>query len=183
MENRTASSQDLLEVLVKGQRKALRHSRIVTLICLVLAALLVIVVLTTVPRITAALDRIDDAFSSVENSLGMLDRLDTALTSVEGAVGKLDGLTDAFSAVESAMGKLDGLADTLSTVESTMGKLDGLAENAEALGNAAARLEEMDIDSLNRGIRNISLLYLKGLCHLIDIVTLSGDSYRGCSHI
>ena len=70
MENKTGyATQEMLEALVKGQRKALRHSRIVTLICLLLAGLLVLSVLVAIPRVTAALGRMEDAFSSVENSL------------------------------------------------------------------------------------------------------------------
>ncbi len=140
MDNRTeASSRELLETLVKGQRKALRHSRIVTILCLLLAALLVIAELTAVPRVTAALERLDGAFTELEGAMGTLDRLDAALSTVEGAVGNLNVLPDMFS-----------------SFDSTMGQLDGLIENAEALSEAAARLGEMDIESLNSGIRHIS---------------------------
>ena len=117
MENKTGyAARELLEALVKGQRKALRHSRFVALVCLLVAALAILAALLILPRTAAALGRLDAAFTELENAAGMLDRLDTALSAAEGAMGQLDSLTDA-----------------LSGFDRTMGQLDSLMENAEAL--------------------------------------------------
>ena len=152
MENKTGyATQELLESLVRGQRKALRHSRFVTVLCLLLAALVIAAALLAIPRVTAVLGRVDEAFSELEGTVEMLDRLDTALSSAE-----------------NAMGKLDGLADTLSAFERTAGQLDELMGSAEALSDAAAHLGEMDIESLNTGIRNIGQIDFEKLNRAIS---------------
>ena len=54
-------------------------------------ALLVIAVLTAVPRVTAALERLDGAFTELEGAMGTLDRLDAARAATDNEDGTLDG--------------------------------------------------------------------------------------------
>ena len=51
---------------------------------------------------------------------------------------------------------LDGLSSSFSHMKDAVGKLDGFMQSAATLSDAASHLSEMDIDSLNSGIRQIS---------------------------
>ncbi|MCR4962999.1 MAG: hypothetical protein K6B40_03875 [Firmicutes bacterium] len=54
--------------------------------------------------------------------------------------------------VTTTLSRLDG---TLSSMEDALGSLDSFIENADVLSDAAARMSEMDVDTLNNGIRDI----------------------------
>lgn len=117
MEDKTDfSERELLATITEVQRRSLRHARITSIVCLVIAALLVLLALLTLPRAASALNRMDAALVKLED---------------------------------------------------TMGTLNEFIENADVLSEAAARLGEMDIDSLNSGIREISQIDFETLNNAI----------------
>ena len=76
----------------------------------------------------------------------ILPRVASAMDQLEGTLTKM----------EDAMDTLDSLGSSISAVEGAMEHLDSFIENADALSGAASRLVEIDIDSLNDGIKQIS---------------------------
>ena len=76
------------------------------------------------------------------------------------------------------------LPDMFSSFDSTMGQLDGLIEKAEALSEAAARLGEMDIESLNSGINYADDLLRRteeGIVQSLTAIRQSRSSFRDAS--
>ncbi len=122
MDEKTRSSElELLAELAEGQRRELLHARITTVVCLVIAALLLVLALLALPRAAETLNRLDGALTALEGTAATLNELDGSLSDIAGAAEQLNGFI----------------------------------ENADALSEAAARLGEMDIESLNNGIREI----------------------------
>ena len=149
MENRTEI--ELMAELVGGQRRSLRQARITSIVCIAIAALIVLLAIIILPKAAAVMDQLDGTIVKLENAMDTLDSLGGTLSKVEGA-----------------MDTLDSLGSTLDTLNGAMEHLDGFIENAEALSKAASELGDLNINTLNEGIRKINQIDFEKLNKAIN---------------
>ena len=131
MEDRNElSERELLAALAEGQRRSLRHARITSIVCLIIAALLVLLALITLPRAASALDRLDSTLTRLEGTMETLENIEVASGQLDSFIEDVGALGDAAT----QLGDLD--IDTLN---------DGIRE-----------ITQIDFDTLNKAIVDLS---------------------------
>ncbi|MBQ6376598.1 MAG: hypothetical protein IJJ52_03115 [Lachnospiraceae bacterium] len=127
------SDQNLLEELLKSQKKATLYARITAIAAAVLAAGVVIAILMTMPRVLRIMDHANRTLAQVE----------TIASDAQESLKKADAL------VESAQ-------ESIENVEKLAVDADQVLEdNAEALSRTMENFNSVDFEALNTSIGNL----------------------------
>ena len=127
------SDQNLLEELLKSQKKATLYARITAIAAAVLAAGAVIAILLTMPRVLRTMDHANRALEEVE----------TIAADARESLKKADGL------VESAQGSIENVEKLAVDADQI------LQDNAEALSRTMENFNSVDFEALNTSIGNL----------------------------
>ena len=74
MENSSINTdRELLAALAEGQRRSLRTTRIISVTCLLIAAIFVLLALIILPKASAVMDRLDSALEQLDSAMATLD--------------------------------------------------------------------------------------------------------------
>ena len=131
------TERELLAEILTSQRKSLLHARITSIVCMAIAALMVILALIILPKAASAVSKAEDA-----------------LGSLKGTLEKAEGLEEVFDGVKDFIGKLDGLvgeSGALTDAAARLGKID-----IDSFNSGIREICRIDIATLNKAITELS---------------------------
>ena len=118
---------ELLKTLLKKQKKQLFYSRITGVAMAVLVAVVIMTLVVIVPKTITTLEHVNTVISQVEGMLG----------DVQVSIDNIDNMT---AEIAKAAEGINVLVD----------------DNAEVLNEAMTKINDIDFDSLNDAIRDLS---------------------------
>ena len=133
MNPQNLSERELLEELVKTQRKSATFAKIAAIAACTFAALLLVAVVIIVPRFLQAADQVVQTANNVTKTIEQVNESVATLTTLSDESGDI-------------LEKVNGLIDSSSE---TIEGLSGLPEAIE-------HLNKIDIDSFNKTIENLA---------------------------
>ncbi len=138
MDNRTEGTEtELLSSILDVQRRSLRHARITSIICMAIAAIMVLLALLILPRAAA-----------------LTGKAETALEGLQNAMDKVDGLDDVIAGVRDFAGKLDGLVGESGALTGAAARLGSI--DIDAFNSGVREICKIDITTLNKAISELA---------------------------
>ena len=130
----TRSSEELLAELLQSQKKATRHTRIASFANLALAAVLLIAVVTLVPK-----------------TVSLISRMHTTLTEIDTLAQEAGEVARSANAIASSAAELAGNANEM------IGNVNEVVTaNTDAVTEALQKINGVDFARLNEAITNLN---------------------------